>query len=103
LNLFTVVRMAYKERLAQPAGAFPPVHGASLLRGLLFLLAALPALYVFFAIQYSAITVPFWDHAEMILRISSWYDGDFHFSSLWEPHNHTRPPPIVAGRESGVR
>lgn len=91
MNPFNTFRMAHQEWLARPAGAFVPMHGASLLRGTLFFIAALPALYVFFAIQYSAITVPFWDHAEMILRISSWYDGDFHFSSLWAPHNHTRP------------
>lgn len=22
---------------------------------------------------------------------ASWYDGNFRFSSLWEPHNQTRP------------
>ena len=57
----------------------------------LFLLAAIPAIYVFVAIQYSAITVPFWDHVELIKWISSWYDGTFTISSLWAPHNQTRP------------
>lgn len=61
------------------------------LRAMLFLLAALPVFYNFMAIQYSAITVPFWDHTELIHWIASWYDGSFRFSSLWEPHNHTRP------------
>jgi hypothetical protein len=58
---------------------------------MLFLFVALPALYTFVAIQYASITVPFWDHTELIHWIASWYDGSFRFSSLWEPHNHTRP------------
>lgn len=91
MNPFNTFRMAHQERLARPAGAFVPLRGASLLRGVLFLLAALPALYVFFAIQYSSITVPFWDHTELIHWIASWYDGNFRFSSLWAPHNETRP------------
>jgi hypothetical protein len=33
---------------------------------LLILLAAIPAVYLLLAIQYSAITVPFWDHTELI-------------------------------------
>ncbi|MFA5983884.1 MAG: hypothetical protein WC782_07680 [Methylococcaceae bacterium] len=61
------------------------------LRVMLFILAAIPPLYIFLAIQYSAITVPFWDHTELIRWIAAWYDGDFKFSSLWAPHNHTRP------------
>jgi len=60
-------------------------------RIILFLLSLIPAIYLFIAIQYSAITVPFWDHAEMIQWISSWYDGTFQISSLWAPHNETRP------------
>ncbi|MDB5822770.1 MAG: hypothetical protein JWR21_1474 [Herminiimonas sp.] len=63
----------------------------SLAHAVLFLLSALPALYTFVAVQYAAITVPFWDHVELIRWIASWYDGSFRFSSLWEPHNHTRP------------
>lgn len=63
----------------------------SKIRAMLFLFVALPALYTFVAIQYASITVPFWDHTELIHWIASWYDGSFHFSSLWEPHNHTRP------------
>ncbi|MDP2025017.1 hypothetical protein [Sulfuriferula sp.] len=91
MNPFNTFRMTHQERLARPAGAFVPVRGASLLRGMLFLLAALPALYVFFAIQYASITVPFWDHTELIHWLASWYDGNFRFSSLWAPHNQTRP------------
>ncbi len=58
---------------------------------LLFVLAAIPPLYILIMIQYSAITVPFWDHTELIRWIAAWHDGTFHFSSLWAPHNHTRP------------
>lgn len=57
----------------------------------LLLLSIVPAVYVFIAIQYSAITVPFWDHTELIRWIASWYDGTFQISSLWAPHNETRP------------
>lgn len=67
------------------------IRWASLLRVFLFVLAALPALYIFGAIQYASITVPFWDHTELIHWITSWHDGTFQVSSLWEPHNHTRP------------
>ena len=58
---------------------------------LLLVLAAVPPLYILVAIQYSAITVPFWDHTELIRWITAWHEGNFHFSSLWAPHNHTRP------------
>lgn len=58
---------------------------------LFFVLAALPALYILVAIQYSALTVPFWDHTELIHWIVPLCEGNFHFSSLWAPHNHTRP------------
>lgn len=77
-----------RARLLNPS---VPTRGMSLLRVMLFLLATLPPLYVFVAIQYSAITLPFWDHTELIQWIASWYDGSFRFSSLWAPHNHTRP------------
>lgn len=60
-------------------------------KALLFIVSALPAIYVFFAIQYSAITVPFWDHTELIHWLVAWHDGEFEFSSLWAPHNQTRP------------
>lgn len=65
--------------------------GAASIRFFLYVFIALPPVYIFFAIQYSAITVPFWDHCELIRWITSWYDGNFYFSSLWAPHNHTRP------------
>lgn len=58
---------------------------------LLLILTALPAIYLLAAIQYSAITVPFWDHVDLIRFIAPWYEGNFHVSSLWAPHNHTRP------------
>ncbi|MBQ0823535.1 hypothetical protein KBI52_25420 [Microvirga sp. HBU67558] len=60
-------------------------------RRALYVLAVLPAAYVFVVIQYSAITLPFWDHTELIRWISAWHDGTFTFSSLLAPHNHTRP------------
>jgi hypothetical protein len=83
--------MSQQVRRDADVGASAPLHGVSILRVMLFLLAALPVLYNFVAIQYASITMPFWDHTELIHWIASWYDGKFHFSSLWEPHNHTRP------------
>jgi len=91
LNLLNTPPMTQQEQRTGPAGASTLVRGVSMLRAMLFLLAALPAIYNFVAIQYASITVPFWDHTELIRWIASWYDGNFRFSSLWEPHNHTRP------------
>jgi hypothetical protein len=66
-------------------------RGPLLLSRIVLLLAALPALYLFFAIQRGAITVPFWDHCGLINILASWYDGDFDISSLWAPDNQARP------------
>ena len=57
----------------------------------LYCLILFPAIFIFLAIQYSAITVPFWDHIELVKYISSYYDRSLNLSDLWEPHNHTRP------------
>src|SRR4051812_25030823 len=54
-------------------------------------LALLPAIYLLIAIQYAAITVPFWDHTELIRWIANWHEGHFSIWSLGAPHNHTRP------------
>ncbi|MBA1158172.1 hypothetical protein [Microvirga mediterraneensis] len=64
---------------------------AASVRRALYVLAVLPAVYVFVVIQYSAITLPFWDHTELIRWIAAWHDGTFTFASLLAPHNHTRP------------
>jgi hypothetical protein len=53
--------------------------------------AVLPALYVFVAIQYAAVTFPFWDHTDLLRELAPLYDGHFQISSLWAPHNHSRP------------
>lgn len=50
-----------------------------------------PAIFVFFAIQYSAITVPFWDHCELGRFMIRIHDTGFRWSYLWAPHTHTRP------------
>ena len=57
----------------------------------LYFLILFPPIFLFFAIQYSAITVPFWDHVELVKYISSYYDGTLNISDLWQPHNHSRP------------
>ncbi len=51
----------------------------------------MPPVYVFAAIQYAAITVPFWDHTELVRWIVAWHDGNGDIESLWAPHNHSRP------------
>jgi hypothetical protein len=68
-----------------------PWIGLSILRGALIVLAVMPALYLFLAIQRGAITVPFWDHCELINTLTPWYDGTFHVSSLFAPQNQARP------------
>lgn len=72
-------------------GQQTPLVSPKTRNSVLILLAAIPAVYLLLAIQYSAITVPFWDHTELIRWIAAWREGNFHFSSLWAPHNHTRP------------
>lgn len=58
---------------------------------LLCLLIAAPAVFLFFAILHSAITVPFWDHLEFGRLLVRWHDGTFQWSELWAGHNHSRP------------
>lgn len=65
--------------------------GQRILRGIAALLAFAPAVYLLIAVQYSAITYPFWDHAELIRFLQSYYDGSLRLSDLWQPHNHSRP------------
>jgi hypothetical protein len=61
------------------------------LRCALGVLAVAPAVYLLVAVQYSAITFPFWDHAELIRFLQAYYDGTLRLSDLWQPHNHSRP------------
>ena len=56
-----------------------------------YFFVALPAIYLFIAMYFGRITEPFWDHTELITWITAWHDGTFEWSSLWSPHNHTRP------------
>lgn len=57
----------------------------------LLAVAATPAIFLFFAIQYSALTYPFWDHCEIVKFFVKYYEGHLSLSDLWSPHNHTRP------------
>jgi hypothetical protein len=61
------------------------------LRAIALCLALLPALYVFIAIQYGGLTVPYWDHVELARLIESVKTGSFSVEQLWAPHNHSRP------------
>lgn len=65
--------------------------GEMVVRAALWVGILSPALFLFFAIQYSAITVPFWDHVELGRTLIRIHDTGFHWSYLWEPHNHSRP------------
>jgi len=57
----------------------------------LCLLIAAPAIFLVVAIQASAITVPFWDHCDLIRVITDYLDGHLSLADLWRPHNHSRP------------
>jgi hypothetical protein len=54
-------------------------------------LAVVPPAYLFVAIQHGAVTYPFWDHTDLLRSLAPLYDGNFKLSSLWAPHNHSRP------------
>jgi hypothetical protein len=64
---------------------------AAVLRLSLWAGVVAPAIFLFFAIQYSAITVPFWDHCELGRLMIKIHDTGFRWSYLWAPHTHTRP------------
>ena len=51
----------------------------------------IPLIYNFYVIQFSAITFPFWDHAELINYIVKFRNETLNFFDLFSPHNHTRP------------
>jgi hypothetical protein len=50
-----------------------------------------PPVFLFFAIQYSAITLPFWDHVELGRLMIQIHDEGFRLHMLWAPENHGRP------------
>jgi hypothetical protein len=77
------------ERFARPPA--PEPRGLNLLRVAFVALALAPPIYLFCAIQYSAITYPYWDHVDLLPWIAAFYDGHVSISSLWAPHNHSRP------------
>lgn len=64
---------------------------ARLLHWPLWCVVAAPALFLLCAVQASAITVPFWDHCELISIIDHYYSGTLEAKELWRPHNHSRP------------
>lgn len=53
--------------------------------------ALLPAAYVFAAVQYSGLTYPFWDNTDLVRWLVDMYGGHLRLTSLWAPHNHSRP------------
>lgn len=63
----------------------------TLVKAALLALSLCPPLYLFCVVQYSAITVPFWDHTELIKLIDAYKSGTFTLEQLWAPHNHSRP------------
>jgi hypothetical protein len=54
-------------------------------------LVALPPIFVFCAVQYAAVTLPYWDHVELGRMIVDYRDGHMAWSQLWAGHNHDRP------------
>ncbi|CAO3383408.1 hypothetical protein [Azospirillum argentinense] len=59
---------------------------------LLLILAVLaPPAFIISAIQYSAITYPFWDHVELLKFIAKYHQGTLTFADLVSAHNQTRP------------
>src|SRR5260370_2147033 len=59
--------------------------------GLLSLLVIAPAGFLFAAVQYSALTFPFWDHCEIVSYFVKVHDHTLRLPDLWAPHNHARP------------
>jgi hypothetical protein len=51
----------------------------------------LPAVYLLAVVQYSGLTFPFWDETDLLPYISDLYTGHLSVSSLWAPHNQSRP------------
>ena len=64
---------------------------AGLAKGPLWLAVLAPPVFVLFAMQHSAITVPFWDHCELANLFIKFHDGPFQIRDLWATHNHSRP------------
>lgn len=58
---------------------------------LLSLIAIAPAVFLFVAVQYSALTFPFWDHCEIVSYFAKVHDHTLRLPELWAPHNHSRP------------
>lgn len=77
--------------------AIPAVHCASVslreraTRSGLWFLTFLPVLFFVLAVQYSALTFPFWDHCEFINDFAKLHDHTLLISDLWAPHVHSRP------------
>ena len=65
--------------------------GQRVWQGVLMFMIAAPPLYLFFAIQYGAITVPYWDHVNLITFIDKYYNGTLAWADLWSPVGHARP------------
>jgi hypothetical protein len=61
------------------------------LKAPLLALAAIPPLFLLVAVQYGAITFPFYDHCELVKLFVAVSDGTFAWHDLWAPHLHTRP------------
>jgi hypothetical protein len=58
---------------------------------LLFSAALSPLIFFVVAVQYSALTYPFWDHCEFIAYFVKIHDHRLALRDLWAPHNHARP------------
>jgi len=68
---------------AEPAGG--------LLQLVLWVLIIVPPLFLLAGMQYAALTLPFWDHFELIDSIDRAASGTLTLPDLWSAHNHSRP------------
>jgi hypothetical protein len=75
--------------LATERAPSPP--RCSLTGSLLWLVILGPPLFLFVAVQRSALTHPFWDYCELIPLFDRLQSGTLTASELFSPHNHTRP------------
>jgi hypothetical protein len=74
-----------------PVDGIQRLGRSRLLASVLLGIAFLPAAYVFVVIQYSGLTYPFWDANDLLPYISDLISGHLSISSLWAPHNQSRP------------
>lgn len=64
---------------------------AFLVRSLIWAAIVAPPVFLFVAVQHSALTHPFWDYCELIPFFDKLQSGTLALSDLFAPQNHSRP------------